>query len=339
MFAPVITVFMEWVIRSSEKAGLKRLYFLARDGWLWMRAAEYVRQEVGAELEFRYLCVSRKTLYGGSAECLAYLRQEGLYEETPYGIVDSGWIGTTKKSLESLIGKPIPGFYFGIYELPQGAEENSYHCFYFRPYRDIRRKAQFSICLFETVCSAPEGMTIGYETACSLPEGMTVGYGKNCNYVRPVCGEDNPNSVCIRAFARVMERYLFHVGKRGIDKERNESKEKNRIRSVRNVLSLLMGRPTKEEAEAFGTMQFDEGVEGDHLRDLAILWSPEEVKALRLPQRIRMKLQGKSAFRISGWQEGSIVRSVEGRGRNCALREERIYKGAAQFYKALRRMV
>lgn len=330
---------MEWVIRSAEKAGLKRLYFLARDGWLWMQAADCVRQKVGAELEFRYLCVSRRTLYGGSAECLAYLRQEGLYEETPYGIVDSGWIGTTKKSLESLIGKNITGFYFGIYELPQGAKEDSYHCFYLHPYRDIRRKARFSICLFETVCSAPEGMTIGYETACSAPEGMTVGYEQYFNYMRPVCGEDNPNGACIRAFAKVMERYLFHVGKRGIDRERKESAERKRIRSVQNVLSLLMGCPTKEEAEAFGTMQFDEGVEGDHLRDLAILWSPEEVKALRLPQRIRMKLQGKSTFRISGWQEGSIVRSMEGRGRNCALREERIYKGAAQFYKTLRRMV
>ncbi len=325
VFAPVITAFMEWLVRMAEQMGLGRLFFLARDGWLWMRAAECVRQELGIELEFRYLCVSRKTLYAGTDECREYLRQEGLYEEIPYGIVDSGWIGTTKKSLEILIGRRIPGFYFGIYELPQGADEKSYHCFYFRPYRDIARKARFSICLFETVCSAPEGMTVGYE--------------KESGRIRPVSGEDNPNSVSIRKFAEVLERYLYYVRKRGIEKGRNGSAGKSRMHSVRNVLSLLMSRPTKEEVEAFGRMQFDEGVEGDHLRDLAILWSPEEVRFLRLLRRIRMKLQGKETFRISGWQEGSIVRSVEERGQNRALRGERIYKGAGQLYKALRRMV
>ncbi len=290
-----------------------------------MRAASFLRQKPGADLEIRYLCVSRKTLYEGSAECLAYLRQEGLYEEISYGIVDSGWIGTTKMSLENLIGKKIPGFYFGIYELPRGAEEKSYQCFYFRPYRDIRRKTRFSICLFETVCSAPEGMTVGYETVS--------------DEIQPRSSAENPNGGSIRRFAGVLERYLHHAEKRGIKQGISGRTAKRRLRSVYHLLSLLMGHPTEAEVEAFGRMQFDEGVEGDHLRDLAILWSPEEMRSVRLLPRITGKLQGKKRFRESGWQEGSIVRSAKGRGQNCALREERIYKGASQLYKALRRMV
>ncbi len=319
VFAPAITAFMEWVISAAEQKGIKRLYFLARDGWLWMRAAECVNSSI----DLRYLYVSRKTLYAGTEELKSYLQQEGLFEEVPYGIVDSGWIGTTKDHLEKLIGRKIDGFYFGMYELPQDADPKSYHCFYLRPYRDIRRKASFSICLFEAVCSSPEGMTVGYDKRDKMI---------------PVSMGENPNGAWMRRFVMILERYLYHYSRKACRVEEIKNSKK-RTRSLERLLSLLMGNPTRQEAETLGSMLFDEGVEGEHLRTLALRWSQEEVDRQRFFRRVKDKLHGREGFRESGWQEGSIVLSTEENNQKRALRDERNYQRARQLAKAIRRMV
>ena len=339
VFAPAITAFMEWVISAAEQKGIRRLYFLARDGWLWMRAAECVQKrrhsgdplshadttsDPDEAMELRYLCVSRKTLYAGTEDLRSYLRQEGLFEDVPYGIVDSGWIGTTKQSLEKLIGKTIDGFYFGMYEVPSGTDPKTYHCFYLRPYRDIERKAHFSICLFEAVNSSPEGMTVGYERR---------------DKIIPVCMDENPNGAWMRRFSVMLERYLSHYEEKSSPWKLRRGGLKKRIRALDRSLSLLMGRPTREEAKAFGRMLFDEGVEGTHLRTLALRWDLQEIENQRLFRRISNKLHGREAFRESGWQEGSIVLSTEESDQKRALRDERIYQRARQVAKAIRRMV
>ena len=116
--------------------------------------------------DFRELAAQR------SKECLssavAYFRQEGLLDEVPYALVDSGWIGTMQESLCHLLGSAgyrgrAEGYYFGLYSLPAAADRTGFHGFYFEPERGIRRKAHFSNCLFECVFTAPHGMTLGYE--------------------------------------------------------------------------------------------------------------------------------------------------------------------------------
>ena len=80
---------------------------------------------------------------------LDYFRQEGLLEKQPFGIVDSGWVGSLQQTLGRLLtaasgeepGDRLHGFYFGLYELPHGVNKSLYHTFYFRPYRDIEKRS------------------------------------------------------------------------------------------------------------------------------------------------------------------------------------------------------
>ena len=117
-------------------------------------------------LLFHYIDRHSKEAYGTA---IGYLTQEGLLEPVPYALVDSGWIGTIQQSIEHLLRQKQPdrkleGYYFGLYEIPEGEERENYHSFYFTPWGEIKRKVHFSNSLFEAVFSAPEGMTLSYRT-------------------------------------------------------------------------------------------------------------------------------------------------------------------------------
>ena len=117
-------------------------------------------------LLFHYIDSHSKEAYGTA---IGYLTQEGLLEPVPYALVDSGWIGTIQQSIEHLLRQKQPdrkleGYYFGLYEIPEGEERENYHSFYFTPWGEIKRKVHFSNSLFEAVFSAPEGMTLSYRT-------------------------------------------------------------------------------------------------------------------------------------------------------------------------------
>lgn len=104
-----------------------------------------------------------------------YLQGEGLLDDIPYALVDSGWTGSMQKVLRRLVdnikkdtGKgivptDIKGYYWGLYELPEDVDTKDYYCYYFGPGYGAKRKAGFSNCLFEGIFSAPHGMTLGYK--------------------------------------------------------------------------------------------------------------------------------------------------------------------------------
>ena len=46
---------------------------------------------------------------------------------------------------------------------PKGVRREDYHCYYFSPEAGLRKKVYFSNSLFESIFSAPQGMTTGYE--------------------------------------------------------------------------------------------------------------------------------------------------------------------------------
>lgn len=113
---------------------------------------------------FIYIKEHSRSCYESTA---AYLKQEGLLDEIPYAFVDSGWVGSLQLSLQNVIAHEVLrdvrlyGYYFGIYERPKGTDKEQYKAFYFSE-KNVWRKVRFSNCLFETVLSAPEGMTCGY---------------------------------------------------------------------------------------------------------------------------------------------------------------------------------
>lgn len=59
VIGPVLTCYVLWVFKKAQAKGLKRLYFVSRDGEILLRVAERLRAKLGLDVELRYLYGSR----------------------------------------------------------------------------------------------------------------------------------------------------------------------------------------------------------------------------------------------------------------------------------------
>lgn len=246
-------------------------------------------------------CRELRVLIGAHAKesyenTVGYLAQEGLTEGEPFGIVDSGWVGSMQQTLCRLIRsatgrKPdIRGFYFGLYELPAGVNKSAYHTFYFSPYRDIERKVHFSNCLFEAVCSAVEGMTVGYRKGGQKIEAVYESGG-------------NPNKERILRNEELLERLLASA-------ERTEDLVLPR-REMEKRLKRLMGRPNGAEALCYGSYLFSDDVSSGSMQKVAADLEEDEIRNLHILRRfLIMKGIWKKNLKDSAWPEGSAVNSA-----------------------------
>ena len=228
--APVILAralgdFTQWALGRALAAGVRRLYFLSRDGWYPFQLGEALCRGWDLPIECRYLYGSRRAWRlplahrdparlvgqlcgkGGGATLgeilfqaglspreagaaaallgvpqelplspgqrrelaprllvcpaflhpmeaasrralgpfLGYLRQEGLGEDVPWALVDSGWMGSTQETLAqalALLGaaQGPRGYYWGLYQAPQLGR---WACYSFSPGRELKRQAGF----------------------------------------------------------------------------------------------------------------------------------------------------------------------------------------------------
>jgi hypothetical protein len=58
--APTLIGFVLWLLLTAEARGLRRLYFLSRDGQVLLRVAEILARRLGSSVECRYLYASRQ---------------------------------------------------------------------------------------------------------------------------------------------------------------------------------------------------------------------------------------------------------------------------------------
>lgn len=83
VFPPVIADFTGWVLRSAAAKGIKRLYFLARDGYVINKTAAVIAEKSGIDIEPRYLYCSRISLRNAALadlgeEAYRYLLESGF---------------------------------------------------------------------------------------------------------------------------------------------------------------------------------------------------------------------------------------------------------------------
>lgn len=250
---------------------------------------------------------------------IGYLEQEGLFEDVPYAVVDSGWVGTLQLTLERLLQSKDPqrtveGYYFGTYEYPHGCDRKRFHPFYFSPTDGLRRKVYFSNCLFEALFSAPEGMTLRYERV-------------DGRYVPVTDLKENPNVEQLRRHLALLHTFL--------EAYPPSSPPAGDARAVWRVLHRLMGNPTEEEVAAFGDTLFSDDVLEGHLQKVAAELSTEEIKRQRFFTKLKiMTGLKKETLRESAWIEGSIVRNGVQIGKN--LFHAHFYKYFIYVRKRLR---
>lgn len=230
----------------------------------------------------------------------SYLRQEGMYDNVPYALVDSGWTGSMQKILQEMLqtgGKknPLCGFYWGLYELPKDAEEDRYYPYYFKMRGDYRRKVYFSNCLFEAVFSAPHGMTLSYEYSGD----------------RVISCYDHDRGNNAGQIEKQTEWMLRYIEK--VLAKKDMWTEEALVRAANTLYVLLksfMGKPDREEAEWYGAYQFSDDVLEDSRQSVAAALTRKELQANHvLSKCFRMYGIRKGPVRESAWYEASAVLS------------------------------
>lgn len=253
---------------------------------------------------------------------VGYLCQEGILEDVEYALVDSGWIGTLQQSVRNILRsagreKALQGYYFGMYELPAGERPCDYRCFYFSPKNGLRRKVYFSNCLFESIFSAPDGMTIKYEE-------------KDGRYIPVHLSGQNPNGKFINARIKSLENYT----KIWLENVKDISSDID-YAMLEKLLAGCMGLPSFLETEILGKGLFSDDVLENTMKNVAAELSQDEIKTQRLISRILIMLGiKKQVIHESAWIEGSVVQG--GHNVKINLRHVRIYKYFVYLKKRLK---
>lgn len=402
---PILIEFVSWVLEEATNRGIKRLYFLARDGYQMYLVAEKLCQIKQIPIDCRYLKVSRyamrtpeyhllkdrcvdyictggidvtlerimkragltesqaeqylpeqdaksilnyqevmglrdtlrnnqqflESVYKCSKEqyepTIAYLRQEGLFEDIKYALVDSGWVGTLQKSIAHLVERPdLEGFYFGIYETPKDIDADRYHAFYFGQKWGLHRKVGFSNCLFEAIFTSPEGMTLRYRK-------------QGDKYVPVTDFAENPNKALIEENCQCLAEYMNIYAKllHNYEITQNVEKPNNykaRLKFIKALLSKFMGEPTTLEVGSFGDLLFSDDVLEGNLKKVAADLTAAEIHTQRFLNKAFIMLGiKKEEIHESAWIEGSIVK--EGRHISQNLFHAKVYK----YFVYIRKMV
>lgn len=410
VFAPVLLCFVSWVLEEAKKRKIKRLYFLARDGYQMYLAAVSLCKMTGRKIDCRYLYGSRyawrlpqfaregeqcleKICLGGidvtfekvmkrgnltDKEALSvarelhveesyhtplsygevqhlkrtlkqsklflpyvyahsraaqevtygYLKQEGLFEEIPCALVDSGWTGSLQQTLRRLLRdagcKKYPeGFYFGLYELPAEERQSDYHTYYFGPNGGLKQKVYFSNCLYEAVYSAPHGMTCGYKE-------------QDRRYVPVFQREDSLNREKMEQMEEWLKCFLEAYGFQQMETGWKPPDVKGRKQMVYRLFDRLMAAPIREEAESYGVLLFSDDVTEEYAQEVAATLSEEELQNQRILNKAGILLGlKKGKLHGSAWLEGSIVKN--GSRIKSRLRHAAVYKYILYIRKAFRR--
>jgi FMN phosphatase YigB (HAD superfamily) len=63
VLGPILVGFILWILQQAEKTGIRRLYFLSRDGEIMLEFARELAGRLGIDIELRYLYVSRTAVF------------------------------------------------------------------------------------------------------------------------------------------------------------------------------------------------------------------------------------------------------------------------------------
>lgn len=340
--APILRDFVWWVLIEAKRRNIRKLYFLARDGYVMREVALVLCEKFNLDIECRYLYTSRAALrmptyhligeeaydllLGYSYQVtpnsmlqrallsdtvkakilrevgiteeqkdelltrietfelsdkirrnalyresvcemsrkaypitIEYFTQEKLFEDSTVAIVDSGWNGSMQRSLRQLMDAEhyqgeIIGFYFGLFQEPPQMPNSTYLHWYFGPSGQLSDKVRFSNNLFECICAAPHGTTLGYQ------------YSQNG--IVPVFG-DTVSEKQNEFVRRQIELITNFASEQIADKKFKDFKLARAERMSRQLIRQLMYRPKPEIVAAFQQMQFCDDIYESYYSALA----------------------------------------------------------------------
>lgn len=395
--APVLFCYVRQILKTAQEKGIKRLYFLARDGYVMKEIAQIICKKQNIGIDCRYLYCSRYVLKNAlyylcdSAEdfekagffgrcagqsplntlcraglseeerrciydnigfyddenkvmdngefalfcdslkkselllsmlknkgktaydnIICYFDEQGLFEDTPFALADTGWLGSIQSALTDIcsdkVKNRIKGFYFGLF---RGLDEDRFIPYLFSGEDAHKTVPQFCNNLFECFCAAPHGMTIGYQN----PEN---GYA-------PIFKEQS------KAMRELAEKQIEIIKAFTENADIPMSYDDDILRSIaRKLLIALMYKPEKDEAEIIGAFPFCDDATELYVTPLAEKCDKKSLKRLLFPIRMLNKMRGRSIYPDKGvyWLYATIVLSD--------VRPKAFYRLSVRLWEKLR---
>ncbi|NFG28054.1 hypothetical protein FC777_13155 [Clostridium botulinum] len=375
--APTLISYVLYILKNAKEKKIKKLYFLARDGYIMHKIAVILCEKYNINIECRYLYCSRLVLRAplylinrGEAiekiceegakisieivlkragisndiqnnilneldeefknkfltkkdlnklktillnnklfneyayeyakdkynDIFEYFKQEKLFEEKKYAIVDVGWLGTMQRHIREILQysgykNNMNGYYFGMFENGR-YEDGEYNCFYFSKEKNSSRRAFFNNNLFECMCSANHGMTIGYSK-------------DTAGFIKPVLKQyENKWNVNIQL--NIVEKFCE---KFSILNQWNEISFNYLDLMVKRLIISFMVFPNKEEASIYGSIPFCDDFTESYKIKLAQRLTKQELYQYNMFYKIYKKLffiKNSNKFNESFWINGSI---------------------------------
>ena len=237
------------ILAAARAVGARRVYFMARDGWLPLEIARRVVARTGEEIELRYLAVSRRALSDELAG--GYLAQEGFCAPGMRVVVDVGWRGTSQVALGRLGGVAageMLGCYLGL--LPDalrpelGPGNTRCALFGFGDPAGVMGMVMDGYVLPELFFSAPHGTVLGYE--------------RRGGRVEPVFAAEDGGRVA--AFAAIAEGVLAEFD--ALDGMLDGAWEAVSREAMLFDLAPLLTTPEVAEVRAINAIRFINGPDG-----------------------------------------------------------------------------
>lgn len=147
----ILYPYVKWIIDVCVIKEYKKIFFIARDGFVLKKIADNVIESCGLNLQTQYIYLSRNVIKDGKQDSLrAYIEQEANEPFQNIAWVDLQGTGQTLEWISRLFHLSFNVFYY--YLLENDLRNNNYYVF----------ASSFKGNVIEALCRAPHGVTVGY---------------------------------------------------------------------------------------------------------------------------------------------------------------------------------
>ncbi len=250
----ILYPYVWWLIHKSMDMGIRRLYFIARDGYVLKRIGDAIIRNQKLDLITVYVYGSRNVWrnIGRSKkeESLVkeYLSQEVDFSDSDFAFVDLHGSGVTMRCLSDLILKDF---------------QVETKVFYF----DLLGERPKEPTVFLPFCSEHSGIS---ELFCRAPHGTTVGYeqkeGKIVPSLQPT-DREYWTSTGLADYFKGIEMFAEHMSEFFVDFGADD------VGLVETALEYCKKEPCKEVLEFLGSVPHCDGIEKEDTKYAPVLSS------------------------------------------------------------------
>jgi predicted HAD superfamily hydrolase len=84
VIAPIVFGFIHWVLLEAQRRGIRRLYFMARDGQILHKTAQLICRKWGYDIDCRYLYGSRQAFHFPSIQDIGAVEYSWLFDSPEF---------------------------------------------------------------------------------------------------------------------------------------------------------------------------------------------------------------------------------------------------------------